>query len=67
MWTVEVIVEGGKVIAWDSSRERETIQKSYNEFKIQYPNASVIMEYMSQNVRGLGQNKRKKGKLKWDS
>ena len=47
MWTVEVIVKGGKVIAWDSSRDRETIQKSYNKFKIQYPNASVIMEYMS--------------------
>ena len=47
MWLVEVIVKGGKVLDWDSSRDRETIEKSYKEFKIKYPDASVVMEYMS--------------------
>ena len=47
MWLVEVIEKGGKVADWASSRDREASQNAYNEFKNQYPDASVIMEYIS--------------------
>ena len=62
MWIVEVIEKGtGKLLAEDYGRDRSKIETSYKKFQKKYPDASVIMEYMSQNVSRYCQSKRKKG------
>jgi hypothetical protein len=48
MWIVEVIEKGtGKLLAEDYGRDRSKIETSYKKFQKKYPDASVIMEYMS--------------------
>ena len=48
MWIVEVIEKGtGKLLDEAYGRDRKPVENAYKKFKVKYPDASVIMEYMS--------------------
>ena len=62
MWIVQVIERGtGKLLNEFWGRDRDLVDAKRKEFELEYPNQNVCFDYNSQNVRGLGQNKRKKG------
>ena len=48
MWIVEVIERGtGKLLDEAYGRDRKPVETAYKKFQKKYPDASVIMEYMS--------------------